>query len=141
MYKTYILKVLKQEHPGVNADARVMSPMDSFIDDSFEKLAGSAPATFRLCPGERAARPLGTLDPGNDISPGDAHFWPGGSHLPRTPMGTPLLGGPAPLPWTAQRCGDLWEDSTQRQDTASDDFATMWLGEPLRPPIALMTPE
>ena len=75
--KIYIFKVPKQVHPGVSIDSKIMSTMDSFINDSFEKLAGSVPAVLRVCPGERAARLPGTVDPGDDMSPGDARFQPG----------------------------------------------------------------
>ena len=46
-YKIYIFKVPKQGHPCVGVDAKVMSIMNSFIKDIFEKLAGSAPAVDR----------------------------------------------------------------------------------------------
>ena len=54
-YKIYISKVPKQVHPGVSVDSKVMSIMNSFISDIFEKLAGPAPATRRVCPRECAA--------------------------------------------------------------------------------------
>ena len=54
-YKIYISKVPKQVHPGVSVDSKVMSIMNSFINGIFEKLAGPAPATCRVCLGERAA--------------------------------------------------------------------------------------
>ena len=47
--KIYIFKVPKQGHPGVGVDAKVMTIMNSFIKDIFEKLAGSAPAVGRAC--------------------------------------------------------------------------------------------
>ena len=46
-YKIYIFKVPKQGHPGVSVDAKDMPIMNSFINDIFEKLAGSAPAVCR----------------------------------------------------------------------------------------------
>ena len=54
-YKVYNSKVPTQVHPGVSVNSKVMSIMNSFISDIFEKLAGPAPATCRVCPGERAA--------------------------------------------------------------------------------------
>ena len=46
-----------QRHPGISVDAKVMSIMNSFIKDIFEKLAGSASAVssvsraYRVSPG------------------------------------------------------------------------------------------
>ena len=68
-YKIYISKVPKQEHPDVSVDSKVMSIMNSFVSvdckvmsimnsfvsDIFKKLAGPAPATCRVCPGECAS--------------------------------------------------------------------------------------
>ena len=54
-YKIYIFKVPKQVHPGVSVDSKVMSIMNSFVSNIFEKLAGRAPATCKVCPGECAA--------------------------------------------------------------------------------------
>ena len=48
-YKIYIFKVPRQGHPGDSVVAKVMSIMNSFIKDIFEKLAGSAPAVGRAC--------------------------------------------------------------------------------------------
>ncbi|GJN37462.1 hypothetical protein PR202_gb26420 [Eleusine coracana subsp. coracana] len=38
-YKIYIFKVLKQVHPDIGISSKVMSIMNSFINDIFEKLA------------------------------------------------------------------------------------------------------
>ena len=45
-YSTYIYKVLKQVHPDTGISRRAMSIMNSFINDTFEKIATEA---GRLC--------------------------------------------------------------------------------------------
>ncbi|KAG0450389.1 hypothetical protein HPP92_026800 [Vanilla planifolia] len=41
-YKIYIFKVLKQVHPDIGISSKAMSIMNSFINDSFEKIAQEA---------------------------------------------------------------------------------------------------
>lgn len=41
-YKIYIYKVLKQVHPEFGVSAKAMSIMNSFIEDTFEKIASEA---------------------------------------------------------------------------------------------------
>ncbi|CAM6108125.1 unnamed protein product [Calypogeia fissa] len=41
-YKMYIYKVLKQVHPEFGVSAKAMSIMNSFITDTFEKIAAEA---------------------------------------------------------------------------------------------------
>ncbi|GAB2272272.1 hypothetical protein Dimus_007092 [Dionaea muscipula] len=41
-YKIYIFKVLKQVHPDIGISSKAMSIMNSFINDTFEKLAQEA---------------------------------------------------------------------------------------------------
>ena len=41
-YSTYIYKVLKQVHPDTGISRRAMSIMNSFITDTFEKIATEA---------------------------------------------------------------------------------------------------
>jgi len=41
-YGSYIYKVLKQVHPDVGISKRAMSIMNSFIGDTFERIAGEA---------------------------------------------------------------------------------------------------
>ncbi|GAB2300499.1 hypothetical protein Dimus_034543 [Dionaea muscipula] len=41
-YKIYIFKVLKQVHPDIGVSSKAMSIMNSFINDTFEKLAQEA---------------------------------------------------------------------------------------------------
>lgn len=41
-YSSYIYKVLKQVHPDTGVSRRAMSIMNSFINDSFERIAGEA---------------------------------------------------------------------------------------------------
>ncbi|XP_030451236.1 histone H2B.5-like [Syzygium oleosum] len=38
-YKIYIFKVLKQVHPDIGISSKAMGTMNSFINDTFEKLA------------------------------------------------------------------------------------------------------
>ena len=83
----------EQGHPGVSNGAKDMSVMNSFIDDIFEKLAGSAPAICRArwaSPGNVQSLPRGVccLAPGNPRPRGryvisDTRFQPGeeASHL------------------------------------------------------------
>ncbi|KAJ7193680.1 hypothetical protein O6H91_03G048700 [Diphasiastrum complanatum] len=41
-YKIYIYKVLKQVHPEIGVSSKAMGIMNSFINDTFEKLAQEA---------------------------------------------------------------------------------------------------
>ena len=41
-YSTYIYKVLKQVHPDTGISRRAMSIMNSFIQDTFEKIAAES---------------------------------------------------------------------------------------------------
>lgn len=41
-YSSYIYKVLKQVHPDVGISKRAMSIMNSFVNDTFERLAEEA---------------------------------------------------------------------------------------------------
>ena len=41
-YATYIFKVLKQVHPKTGISRKAMSIMNSFVNDSFEKIATEA---------------------------------------------------------------------------------------------------
>jgi len=45
-YSSYIFKVLKQVHPEQGISRRAMSVMESFVNDSFERIASEA---SRLC--------------------------------------------------------------------------------------------
>merc|ERR1712096_283347 len=45
-FSLYIYKVLKQVHPEIGVSKRSMSIMNSFINDTFERIAGEA---SKLC--------------------------------------------------------------------------------------------
>lgn len=46
-YSTYIYKVLKQVHPETGISRKAMSIMNSFVNDSFEKIAVEAGRLLR----------------------------------------------------------------------------------------------
>ena len=41
-YESYIYKVLKQVHPDVGVSTKAMKIMNSFVNDTFEKISGEA---------------------------------------------------------------------------------------------------
>ncbi|XP_030579282.1 histone H2B-like [Archocentrus centrarchus] len=41
-YAIYVYKVLKQVHPSIGISSRAMSIMNSFVNDTFERIAGEA---------------------------------------------------------------------------------------------------
>ena len=47
-YSTYIFRVLRQIHPEIGISKRAMQTMNSFINDTFEKIAYEASRLVRL---------------------------------------------------------------------------------------------
>ena len=47
-YSTYIYRVLKQVHPDTGVSQRAMSIMNSFINDTFERIASEAGRLARI---------------------------------------------------------------------------------------------
>jgi histone H2B len=47
-FKIYVYKVLKQVHPDTGISARAMSVMNSFVNDTFEKIAFEASKLARI---------------------------------------------------------------------------------------------
>jgi histone H2B len=47
-YSTYIFRVLRQIHPEIGISKRAMQTMNSFINDTFEKIAFEASRLVRL---------------------------------------------------------------------------------------------
>ena len=47
-YSTYIFRVLRQIHPEIGISKRAMGTMNSFINDTFEKIAFEASRLVRL---------------------------------------------------------------------------------------------
>ena len=108
-YKIYIFKVPKQGHPGVGVDAKVMSIMNSFIKDIFEKLAGSAPGNVQKpTPGSKSPSSREGPTPGTDTSSVTYSPIPGRRCHVRSSTWTLQPEESAPPPWTAQACSDTW---------------------------------
>ena len=93
-YKIYIFKVPEQVHPGVGVDAKVMSIMNSFIKDIFEKLAGSVPAIYRSLP-----RGANCIAPGKP-HPGDGYAISNVFSRPGEEMSHPKLHVAAAVRWS-----------------------------------------
>lgn len=47
-YSTYIFRVLRQIHPEIGISKRAMATMNSFINDTFEKIATEAARLVRI---------------------------------------------------------------------------------------------
>ena len=47
-FKIYVYKVLKQVHPDTGISSRAMSVMNSFVNDTFEKIAFEASKLARI---------------------------------------------------------------------------------------------